>query len=71
MENGKDISNETSRSYFHYDGHTTDIIEPKTLWVSENGHRIETKYGVGYYIFLKDVRVIEWVVRDKARVVEV
>jgi hypothetical protein len=70
MEKGKDISNEKYRRYEFYEGEPLVILEPKTLWVSENGHRIETKDGKGFYIFIVSIKLIEWSVHDETKVME-
>lgn len=50
MSTPKDISTELRRTYTWADGATITIASPKTLIVSENGHRISDALNNGHYV---------------------
>ncbi len=50
MNTPKDISTEIRRTYTWESGATVTIKAPKTLIVSENGHRIADEANNGHYV---------------------
>lgn len=70
MNNAKDISSETTRTYTWADGSKVTILNPLILIVTDNGHRVEDAQRIGHYI-PKGWIHLEWGVKENSKVISV